>query len=110
VNLAAADALEKIQRIADGAHDTLIGVLERRLVHETQIPVLRMVQIRETALDQRTHEVQCQRRALITAQQQLRIRRTPLRGKVRTIDQVTAIARQRDPARVSVSAERGLAY
>jgi len=94
---AAADAFEKIQRIADRAHDALIGVLERRLVHETQIPVLRVVQIGEAALDQRTHEVQRQRRALITAQQQLRIRRTPLGGKVRTVDQVTAIARQRDP-------------
>ena len=98
VNLAAADALEKIQRIADRVHDALIGVLQRRLVHEPQIPVLRMVQIREPALDQRAHEVQGQRGALVAAQQQLGVRRTRLGGEFRTIDQVSAIARQRDPA------------
>ena len=93
VNLAAADALEKIQCIADRAHDALISVLEGRLVHETQIPVLRVVQICKAPLDQRAHKIQGQRCALITAQQQFRIRRTRLGSEFRTIDQIAAIAR-----------------
>src|SRR5216110_2892041 len=74
----AADAFEEIQRIADRAHDPLVGVLEGRVVHEAQVPVLRMVQVGEAALDQRPYEVQRQRRALIPSQQQLGIRRARL--------------------------------
>ena len=52
-------------------HDALVRVLERRVVHEAQIPVLRVVQVGEAAFDQRANEVQRQRRALVAAQQQL---------------------------------------
>src|SRR5437588_449416 len=92
----AADAFEEIQRIADRAHDPLVGVLEGRVVHEAQVTVLRMVQVGEAALDQRPYEVQRQRRALIPSQQQLRIRRARLGRELRPIDQVAPVARQAD--------------
>jgi len=63
-----AHAFEEIQRIADRFDDALIGVLERRLVHETEVPVLRVVQVGEAALHQRAHEIQGKRRALVAAQ------------------------------------------
>ncbi len=73
VHLPPADALEEIQRIADRAHDALVGILQRRVMHEAQVPVLRVMQVGEATLDQRAHEVQRQRGALVAAQQQLRV-------------------------------------
>ncbi len=55
------------------SHDALVGVLQRRVVHEAQVPVLRVVQVGEAAVDQRADEIQRQRGALVAAQQQLRI-------------------------------------
>ncbi len=53
---------------------------ERRVAHEAEVPVLRVVQVGEAAVDQRAHEVERQRRALVAAQQQLRDRaRAPRR-------------------------------
>ena len=45
-------------------------VLERRMVHEAEVPVLRVVQVGEAAVDQRAHEIQRERGALVAAQQQ----------------------------------------
>ena len=52
----------------------LVGLVRRRMAQEPQIPVFRMMQVGEPAIDQRAHEIQRQRRALVAAQQQLRIR------------------------------------
>ena len=55
------------------------------MAHEAQVPVFRVVQVCEPAVDQRTHEVERERGALVAAQQQFRIRlaigwREPARG------------------------------
>ena len=42
----------------------------RRMLHEPEVPVLRMMQVGETAVAQRAHEIQRQRGALVAAQQQ----------------------------------------
>ena len=68
------------------------------MVDEAEVPVLRMVQVGEAAVDQRAHEVECERRALVTAQQQFRVGGTRLGGELRAVHQVAAIARQRDAA------------
>ena len=65
-----------------------------RVPHEAEVPVFRVMQIGEAAVDQRTHEVERQRRALVAAQQQLRIGAPRLRRKFGPIDQVAAIGRQ----------------
>jgi hypothetical protein len=65
------------------------------MAQEAKIPVFGMMQVGESAVDQRAHEIQRERGALIAAQQQFRIR-FALRGReARPIDVVAAIARQR---------------
>ncbi len=65
------------------------------MLHEPQVPVLGVVQVREAAVDQGAHEIQRQRRAFIPAQQQLGIGLALGRREARTVDEVAAIARQR---------------
>ena len=81
--------------------------IERRVLHEAEVPVLRVMQVGEAAVEQRAHEVQRERRALVAAQQQLRIRLARLGGELGTIDEVAAERRQRDAvARLGVGRAR----
>ena len=66
-----------------------------RVTHEAQVPVLRMMQVGKSAIHQRAHEVQRQRRALVAAQQQLRVGAPGLGREFHAIHQITAIRRQR---------------
>ena len=66
------------------------------MLQEAEVPVLRVMHVREAAVDQRAHEVEGERGALVTAQQQLRVR-LAVDGRERgPVDEVAAIARQRD--------------
>ena len=77
------------------------------LLHETEIPVLGVVQIREPAVDQRPHEVQRQRGALVTAQHQSRIGLAVDGREARPVDRVAAVTRQRHAvSRLVVGAAR----
>ncbi len=87
-----AHRLEEIQRFGDRVDDLLIRVAQRRVAQEAQVPVLRVMQIGEAAVDQGAHEIQGERGALIAAQQQLRIRLALRRGEAGPIDVVAAIA------------------
>ena len=95
VHRLAAQGLEEIERIADRVRDTLVRLAQLRVTHEAEIPVLGMVQVGEAAVHQRAHEVERQRRALVAAQQQLRIGAARLGGELGAIDQIPAIGRQR---------------
>ena len=97
VHAASTDAFEEIEGIADRAHDALVGFLELRMLDEAEVPILGMVQIGETAIDQRPNKIQCQRRPLVAPQQQLGIRRARLGGEFRAIDEIAAVARKREP-------------
>src|SRR5687768_13010971 len=90
--------LEEIERIADGAYDLLIAFLQRRVADKFKIPILRMMQVGEAAADQCTYKVQREGRALVAAQQQLRIRLAIRRREAGAVDVVAPIARQRDTA------------
>ena len=57
-----------------------------------------MVQVGETAVDQRTHEVHRHRRARVRLHHQPRVRRARLRIELRAVDDVAAVARQRRAA------------
>ena len=96
-----AHRLEEIQRLGDRVDDLLIGLAQRRMAQKAQVPVFRVMQIGEAAVDQRAHEIQGQRRALVAAQQQLRIRLALRRAEARPIDVVAAIGRQRHARRAS---------
>ena len=74
VNPQSAHGFEEFQRFGDRIDDSLVGLAQRRLVQEAQVPVLGVMQVGEPAVDQRPHEVQRERGALVAAQQQLRIR------------------------------------
>ena len=71
-------------------------VLRRRMIHEAEIPVLRVMQVGETAVAQRADEIQRERGAFVAAQQQRRIRLARLGGELGTIDEIAAERRQRD--------------
>ncbi len=69
VHTMTADPLEEIQRVTDGVHDALVGILQLRVFDEPQIPIFRVVQIGKAAVHQGAYKVQRQRRAFIAAQQ-----------------------------------------
>ena len=95
VHRLAADRLEELERIGHRLHELVVLGRERGLADEREIPVLGVVQIREPAVDQRAHEVQRQRRALVAAQHQRRIRLAIGGRERRPVDRVAAVARQR---------------
>ena len=67
---AAADPFEEVERVADGVDDLLVLLDQRRMLHEAEIPVLRVMQVGEAAVTQRADEIQRERGALVAAQQQ----------------------------------------
>ena len=95
VHRAPGQRLEEIQRVADRIGNALIGLAQLGVTHKAQIPVFRMMQVGKSAIHQCAHEVQRQRRALVAAQQQLRVGTPGLGRELHTIHQITAIRRQR---------------
>src|SRR5215470_13452444 len=71
VNRSAAHALEEVQRIGNRSHDSLIRILQRRVLDESEVPVLGVMQIGKAAINQRPDKIQGQRRTLVTTQQKL---------------------------------------
>ncbi len=55
------------------------------------------MQVGETAVDQRAHEVHRQRRTHMRFQQALRVGRTRRQGELRRVDDIAAVRRQRHP-------------
>ena len=53
VHRLAADGLEELERIADRLHERWYSSRERRVPHEVEVPVLRVMQVGEPAVDQR---------------------------------------------------------
>ena len=95
VHRLAADGLEELERIGHRLHELVVVRRERGLADEREVPVLGVMQVREPAVDQRPHEVQRQRRALVAAQHQGRVRLAIGRRERRPVDRVAAVARQR---------------
>ena len=95
VHRLARDRFEELERVGDRLNQTVILGRERGLADEIEIPVLRVMQIREPAVDQRANEVQRQRRALVGAQHELRIGLAIGERERTAIDQVAPVARQR---------------
>jgi hypothetical protein len=90
--------LQEPERLAQRFHHSLVLRGSRRVLHETEVPVFRMVQVGKAAVDQTANEVERQRRALIAAKHELRIGLALLGREADGVDQVTAVARQRDVA------------
>jgi hypothetical protein len=93
-----AHGFEEVHGFGDGIDDLLIRLAQRRVTQETQIPILRVMQIRETTVDQRPHEIQGQRSSFVTPQQQFRIRLTLRGAETGSIDVVAAVRGQRQAA------------
>ena len=74
------ERLHEAQRLADGLHHARVLGGVRRIGHEAQAPVFRMVQVGKAAFDQRANEVNRQAGPLVSAKQQLGIRACDLRG------------------------------
>ena len=91
----AGQRFHEAHRIADRLDHVPVFVLQRRVLDPGQIPIFRMMQIGEAAVDQRTHEVHRQRRFRMRFDQALRICGTRLpRLNSGRIDDIAAIARQ----------------
>ena len=104
---AAAHALEEVERVADRIDDLLVLLDQRRMLHEAEIPVSRVMQIGEAAVTQRAHEIERERGAFVAAQQQRGIGLARLGGELGTIHEIAAERRQRDAvARLGVGRTR----
>ena len=86
--------LHEAHRIADPRHHLLVVGRVGRLADPAQSPVFRVVQVGESAIDQRTHEVHRHRRTRVRLHHPPRIGDTRLRLELRAIDDVAAVARQ----------------
>ena len=91
----AADRFRKPDRITDRLDVTRVIRRRRRFLQPRQIPILRMVQIRESTIDQCTYEIHRHRRPRMPHDHPHRIRLTRRRIKFRLVNQVTAIRWQR---------------
>ena len=110
---------QRLEVDAGGTHelDRAVDVFGQRLVarvgrirHETLVPPVHLTQIRVSALRESADQVQRRRRMVIQGQEALRVGLARLRGELKGVHRVAAVARQRQPSRVSRSEERGLAY
>ena len=88
--------LEEPERVGHGFDELVVLVRHRRLADELQVPVLRMMKICKTAIDQRTDEIERQRRALVGPQHEAGIGFTVLCGERAAVDEIASITRQRD--------------
>jgi hypothetical protein len=95
VHLRATHRLEELHRLGDRIQNLLIRILERRVSHETEIPIFGMMQIGEPAVDQRADKVERERGALVAAQQEFGIGLALQGAEPRTIDVVASVAWQR---------------
>src|SRR5688572_27569024 len=86
----------EVERVRNRVDDLPVGILELGVLEKPEVPILRVMHVREPAVDQRSHEVERQRGALVATQEQLRVRFAIGRGERGPIDQVAAIARQGD--------------
>ena len=86
--------LGETQRFVDGFDHAVVLFGERRAGGPIQLEVLRVMEIGEAALDQRAHEVQGKRGALITAQQKRGVGRAGLAREFRPVDVVAAVGGQ----------------
>ena len=68
----------------------------RRLPHPTQAPIFGMMQIGKAAINQRPHEIHRHRRTRMRLDHAARIGHPRLRGEVRAIDDIAAVAGQGD--------------
>src|SRR5688572_290328 len=92
----AGDGGVEVERVRDRVDDPAVGVAELRMLQEAEVPVLRVVHVREAAVDQRAHEIERERGALVAAQEQFRVR-LAIGGRERgAVDEVAAVARQGD--------------
>ena len=93
---AAAHPFKKVQRVADGVDDLLVLLDQRRMLHEPEVPVPRVMQIGEAAVTQRAHKIERERGAFVAAQQQCGIRLACLGGELGTIHEIATERGQRD--------------
>ncbi len=97
VDFGTGQGLHEAHGITNRAHHVLVLGRQRRVAHPAQVPVFWMVQVGETAVDQRAHEIHRHRRTRMRLDHPARIRDPRLRGELRPVDQIAAVAGQRGP-------------
>jgi hypothetical protein len=91
LRLPAGQRLQEVQRVADGRHPPVVLRGVGGVLHPGQIPVLRVVEVGEAALDQGADEVDGQPGPLVAAQQERRVGDAVRRRPGRPVDQVAAV-------------------
>ena len=103
----ARDRFHEAHSVADRRDHARVFVGQWRMADPVQAPVFGMVQVGETAVDQRAHEIHRHRRARMRLQQAARIGRTRSEFELGAIDDVAAVAWQgRAVARFGVGRTR----
>ena len=65
---AASERFHESQAFTDGIDHALIFRRERRMLHKREVPILRVMEIGEAAIDERSNEVERQRAAFVAAE------------------------------------------
>ena len=94
VDRLARERFHEAQRVADAFDHRAVFVLQRRMLDPGEIPVFRVMQIGEAAIDQRADEVHRHRRVRVALDQALRIGTARFGRERGCVDEVAAIARQ----------------
>ena len=90
------ERLHEAQAVADLVDHCLVVLRKRRVLHEVQVPVLRVVQVGEAAVDERADEVERERRAFVAAHQAARIGRARCGVEGRAVHEIAAVGRKRE--------------
>ncbi len=98
VDLATRQRLHEAHGIADGVDHAAVLVGQRRMAYPAEVPVFGVVQVGETAVDQRADEVHRHRRTRVRLDHATRIGPARCERELRRVDHVAAIAGQRDLA------------
>jgi len=88
------ERLHETQRVGDRRDPALILGRERGVAGEIEPPVLGVMEVGEAAVDQRPDEVEGERRALVAAQEELRIGPPALGRELGVVDDVAPVGGQ----------------
>jgi hypothetical protein len=90
----------EVQRIRDAVRQFLVTARLRGILEEAEHPLVHAAEIGEAAGRKRTQQVQRRRRLAIRHQLALRIGGARLRGERDIVDDIAAVARQLDAAKL----------
>jgi len=95
VELLLGHGLDEVNRVPDRVDEGVVLLRERRVVHEVEVPVLRVPEVREAPLGEGPDEVEGEGGAGVGLHHPLRVRAARLRREFGAVDDVAPVAGER---------------